>query len=78
MKEERHPDRPSAEFVRRLVTFGAYAAVMLALDWRLGSHYSQRCAAALTLTRYFGAGMQSALKKKECRKVQSPQSLLKT
>ena len=23
------------EFVRRLVTFGAYAAVMLALDWRL-------------------------------------------
>jgi ATP-binding cassette subfamily B protein len=52
------------EFVRRLVTFGAYAVVMLALDWRLGLIALSAVPLLYFFTRYFGAGMQSALKKK--------------
>jgi ATP-binding cassette, subfamily B, bacterial len=52
------------EFVRRFVTFGTYAVVMLVLDWRLGLIALSTVPLLYLFTRYFGAGMQSAMKKR--------------
>jgi ATP-binding cassette subfamily B protein len=52
------------ECVRRLVTFGTYAVVMLTLDWRLGLLALSTVPLLYCGTRYFGAGMQKAMKTK--------------
>ncbi len=52
------------ECVRRLVTFGTYAVVMLTLDWRLGLLALSTVPLLYFFTRYFGAGMQKAMKTK--------------
>jgi ATP-binding cassette subfamily B protein len=50
--------------VRRLVTFGTYAVVMLTLDWRLGLLALSTVPLLYFFTKYFGAGMQTAMKQK--------------
>jgi ATP-binding cassette subfamily B protein len=52
------------ECVRRLVTFGTYAVVMLTLDWRLGLLALSTVPLLYFFTRYFGAGLQTAMKQR--------------
>lgn len=53
------------EFVRRLVTFGTYAVVMLMLDWRLGLIALSIVPPLYMITKYFGAGLHNAMKKRK-------------
>jgi ATP-binding cassette subfamily B protein len=52
------------ECIRRLVTFGTYAVVMLTLDWRLGLLALSTVPLLNFFTRYFGAGLQTAMKQR--------------
>src|SRR5437867_1095739 len=52
------------DFIKRTVTFGAYAVLMLLLDWRLGLIAFGAMPFIYLVTRYFGAGMRKALKQK--------------
>jgi ATP-binding cassette subfamily B protein len=52
------------ECARRLVTFGTYAVVMLTLDWRLGLLALSTVPLLYFVTRYFGAGLQTAMKQR--------------
>ena len=52
-------------FVRRLGVFCTYAAVMLALDWRLGLIALSAVPLLSLFTRYFGSGMQKGHEEKK-------------
>jgi len=51
------------DLTQRVVTFGAYAGLMLALDWRLGLIAMSTLPLVYIFTRYFRAGMKKAMKK---------------
>jgi len=51
------------DFTQRVVTFGAYAALMLALDWRLGLIALSTAPLIYLLTKYFSAGMKKFMKR---------------
>lgn len=52
------------DLTHHVMKFGAYFAVMLALDWRLGLIAISTVPLFYVFTRYFGAGMKKALKQK--------------
>jgi len=51
------------DFTQRVVTFAAYAALMLALDWRLGLIALSSAPLIYFLTRYFQAGLKRFMKR---------------
>lgn len=51
------------DFTQRVVTFGAYAVLMLALDWRLGLIALSATPFIYLLTKYYGAGMKKFMKR---------------
>jgi ATP-binding cassette subfamily B protein len=51
------------DLTQRVVTFGAYAGLMLALDWRLGLIAMSTLPLVYIFTRYFRAGMKKTMKK---------------
>ncbi len=55
------------DFTQRIVTFGAYAAIMLALDWRLGLIALSTVPLIYLFTKYFGASMKGAIRRKRER-----------
>ncbi len=52
------------DLIKQTVTFGAYAVLMLAVDWRLGLIAFSAMPFVYLLSKYFGAGMRKALKKR--------------
>jgi len=55
------------DFTHRIVTFGAYSVIMLAMDWRLGLIALSTVPLIYLFTKYFGSGMKSAMRKKRER-----------
>lgn len=51
------------DFTQRVVTFGAYAVLMLSLDWRLGLIALSTAPLIYLLTKYFSAGMKKFMKR---------------
>lgn len=51
------------DLTQRVVTFGAYAVLMLALDWRLGLIALSTAPLIYLLTKYFSAGMKKFMKR---------------
>jgi len=51
------------DFTQRVVTFGAYAVLMMALDWRLGLIALSTAPLIYLLTKYFSAGMKKFMKR---------------
>jgi ATP-binding cassette subfamily B protein len=52
------------DFTQRIVTFAGYTVLMLALDWRLGLIALSTAPLIYLFTKYFGAGMKKAMRKK--------------
>ena len=52
------------DFVNRIVTFGSYLFLMLALDWRLGLIGLGTVPPMFLLTRYFSRRMKNAIRKR--------------
>jgi ATP-binding cassette subfamily B protein len=52
------------EVIHRVVTLGAYAVLMLALDWRLGLIALSTVPLFYVFTQRFGAGVRTAVKKR--------------
>ncbi|MDZ7342902.1 MAG: ABC transporter ATP-binding protein/permease [candidate division KSB1 bacterium] len=55
------------DFTHRLVTFSAYAVIMLTMDWRLGLIALSTVPLIYLFTKYFGSGMKRAMRKKRER-----------
>jgi len=55
------------DLTHRLVTFSAYAVMMLALDWRLALIAFSAVPLIYLFTKHFGAGMRKAMRKKRER-----------